>query len=110
MKHSPRFVGILQALGIALYVSLFASVITLSESSTWLQGFEPPMPFGPILFLLAFIISATVYSLLMFGYPFYLFMHEKKREAICTVLWTVCFLTLILALISAYVFLYIRPL
>jgi len=109
VKYQPYSIGFIQALGIALYVSLFASLITLAENSEWLHGFEPSMPFGPILFLLALIISATICSLLMFGHPFYLFMHEWKREAVQTVLWTVGFLVVILALIATGVLLFVRP-
>lgn len=100
MKYSPRSIGSLQALGIALYVGLFASVITLTENSEWLHGFEPPMPFGPILFLLAFIISASICGGAMFGYPLCLFLHEKKREAVHTVLWSIGWLIVIFVLVA----------
>jgi hypothetical protein len=92
---TPRAVGFLQAVGIALYVSGFASIIAFVEQSAFFKDFDPSFPLGPIMFLLAFIISATTCSLLMFGYPFYLFMHEKKKEALHIVLWSVGWLALI---------------
>ena len=100
MRYHPRVISLFQALGIAAYVTLFATLITVAEQSAFFETFEPPMPFAPILFLLTFIISATICSLLMFGYPFYLFMHEQKREAITTVLWSVGWLILILLLVA----------
>jgi|GEM_PF-919422 hypothetical protein len=89
---SPKIVGLMQALGIALYVSAFASVPTFAERFALLRDFDPGLPFGPILFLLAFIISATICSSLMFGYPLFLLVRGEREKAFRIVLWSIAWL------------------
>lgn len=95
MKYTPRTIGFLQAAGLSLYVGLFGFMA--SSFTNWLRmnDIEPRPTVGITVFLLAFIISATICSLLMFGYPTMLFSDSRKSEAAQTIFWCVGWLILI---------------
>jgi len=76
--NNPFKIGLFQALGLTLYVSLFASVVrTLGETNI-----NPDPIFVIIAFLLAFIISATICTSIALVYPLDLFFSDRKKEAL----------------------------
>lgn len=87
-KMSPKTIGLLQAFGLALYVTIFAFAV--QSFQMWLKGFGVQInpALSIIMFLLAFIISALACSAIAFGYPITLFFDSKKQEAMRVVLWT----------------------
>ncbi len=97
MKLTPFKAGLLEAVGLAIYVAAF------SATAHWAQRYLAdsqirPSPWGPMaLFLLAFVISALVCSIIALGYPTLLFLEGKKREAIRVVLWCAASLMAIFA-------------
>jgi hypothetical protein len=100
MKNISAKTGFLQALGIALYVGGFA--FSVQNISAWAKATSlttNPM-FGMMIFLLVFIISATICASLMFGHPISLFMKGEKKKAIHTVFWTVGWLVVFLGVLG----------
>ena len=93
MKYTPLTVGFLQAAGLACYVSLFALIVEWAR----VQDMHPEPPLGIILFLLAFVISASVCASLMFAYPASLFFANKRGEALRTIFWSLVWLVLFFA-------------
>ncbi len=100
MKNSPKIIGLIQALGLMLYVSLF--VLGSRAVIGWLKlrfdvpGSESAIPM--IAFLLAFVTSALICGTIVFGYPAYLFFQGKKEIAIPIVLWNTLWLIVVFAL------------
>lgn len=94
-KLTPSTVGFFEALGVAVYCALIVGIIT---------GFEktgaPPGFFGPLLMLVLLVFSAAVTGSLVFGYPAYLALHKKFKEAISVLAYAVLyFLGIILILL-----------
>lgn len=72
------FAGFLHALGIAVYVSLVVLVIQNGDKIFGqMNNF-----WGPVAFLLLFILSAAVTGALALGQPIILFLENKKTEAV----------------------------
>ena len=92
----------LHALGIAIYVSLVA---TLMQNGDRLFG-EMNNVVGPIAFLMLFTLSAAIVGSLGLGKPILLFLDGKKKEAVSfflsTVGWLLLF-TIIALVIAAFV-------
>ena len=97
MRHTPRTVGFLQAVGVACYVSFFAVAVRTIGQWSEVHKIQPAPVFGIILFLLAFIISGTICVSLMFGYPGYLFLKNDKSNAVKTVFWSLAWLVALFA-------------
>ena len=94
--------GFLQALGVAGYCSLVGLIL-------WQGGNIFPKVnayFGPVMFLLLFSTSALVCGLLVFYKPYKLFLADKKKEAIDTVLstaaWLFAFLSIFFVLMITF--------
>lgn len=91
--------GLLQALGVFVYILLFAfGVQTIADS-----GFELSPPMGMVLGLLAFSTSALVCGLIVFLYPCQLFFGEHKKLAASIVIWTAVWLGVLFAVFALYV-------
>jgi hypothetical protein len=83
--------GFLQALSIAVYISLVGLFMSSIEGAM----IEPHNFFGPAAFLLLFSSSALICGLLVFYNPYKLFFLEnKKKEAIDLVVFTTAWLFL----------------
>lgn len=54
---------------------------------------------GPVAFLLLFVLSATVVGLLVLGRPAYLYFNGAKREGVKLLLYTLSFLFLIILIV-----------
>jgi hypothetical protein len=71
-------IGLLNALGVLIYISLVAILIDNGE-----KIFGQVNDYvGPIAFLLLFTISAAAVGGLVLGQPIILYFEEKKKEAI----------------------------
>lgn len=93
MKHKPWKIGAVEAAGVALYIAAFTF---LAEKFRLFAGGPDPAPMVAMaIFLLAFSTSALICSLIIFCYPFSLFMEGKKREAAGVVVWSAVFLAAI---------------
>ncbi len=88
-KMSLGFIAFLQALSIAVYCGLIGSIFI--NGPRW---FVPTPTFlGPTLFLMLFVISAIVCSLLFGGYAFILFWeHKNTKSALKLVAYTTAWL------------------
>lgn len=102
-KRSNCFIAFLQATGVATYIGLISLIFIQGEN---LFG-NTPNYFGPLLFLLLFVFSALITSLMVFYYPAILFWEKKKvkkslKIVLYTALWLLGYflttLTLIIAL------------
>ncbi|MCR4330457.1 MAG: hypothetical protein NUV49_01090 [Patescibacteria group bacterium] len=98
-KENKKIIQIsfLSSLGVLLYVTIVVSVMQNIEK----LGNVPGSHWGPVIFLMLFVFSALVTSLLVFGYPVWLYMENRKKDAVtlllCNVGWL--FVMLILAFI-----------
>jgi len=89
MKNSKLILyGFLHSLGVVIYV--FWVVIIMNQGET-LFGKMNDL-WGPIAFLLLFILSAAIVGLLVFGRPVYMFLNGQKTESVKLTLYTVGFL------------------
>ncbi|HBC72506.1 hypothetical protein A2379_05220 [Candidatus Amesbacteria bacterium RIFOXYB1_FULL_47_13] len=102
-KLSLEFIAFLQALGLLIYCGFIGNLMI--RANAW---FSPPPNFlGPTLFLLLFIASAVICSLIFLGYPFLLFWeHKNTKKAIKLILittaWTLFFFLWVIAAIIAF--------
>lgn len=101
-KLSLGFIAFLQALGIAVYCGLIGSIFINGARLS-----EPTPNFlGPTLFLMLFVISAIVCSLIFGGYAFILFWEQKNTKLALkliafTTAWLVAFAFVVLSLLLA---------
>lgn len=95
MQKSPKFIGLLQALGLLSYISLFA--FTVRTLSTFVHPFfDEQNSVLPIMIpLLTFVTSALICSTIAFAYPVRLFIQDKKDAALRVILWTTLWLLVI---------------
>ncbi len=56
---------------------------------------------GPVAFLLLFVLSATIVGLLVLGRPGYLYFNGFKKEGILLLLYTIVFLLVATVLVFA---------
>jgi Na+-driven multidrug efflux pump len=99
MKYPSQTAGLFQAAGLTVYVAVFAFMARCFVAWSAAYNFEPEPPLGIVIFLLAFIISATICASIMFGYPASLFFANKKKEAVHVVLWSIGWLSLFLSIL-----------
>lgn len=98
-KH-PVFIGLIQALGIAIYCGIIAGFFQLANE--FLNG-KPGMV-GSVLMLTLLVFSAAITGLIVFGYPTYLAINKEIKKALQTLLYTLLFaLVIILAIIFTIV-------
>jgi hypothetical protein len=84
--YSPFFKrSILNTLGVVTYVALVA--LFMNNANAWL-GKEDTILTG-IVFLLLLSVSAATVGSLVFGYPIFLFLDGKKREALQAIIMTI---------------------
>lgn len=95
-KKAPMSaVGFYQALGAAVYISLVATFMRYIGDG----GQEPSGMLGMMLALLLLVFSAAVCGSIIFGFPVYLLMHNRIKEALAVLGYTfVYFLFLIIIL------------
>ncbi len=84
--------SLLSTLGVASYTS---AVAWLMFNGNAIFGKEDSSFLMPMLFLLLFIISATITGFLVLGRPIYLYFNGQKMEAVKTLGLTLLFLVLV---------------
>lgn len=97
---SLPFLGFLQSTGLLIYVSL-VSLFMLNANHIFGSVTEF---FGPIAFLLLFIISAIISGLLVLGRAGFLFWEKRYKESFTLLGWTLAWA--IFYLILVFIFLY----
>lgn len=98
MKTNPKMIALAQALGLALYVVVIATLINTVTSALHPVNTNPVM--GITLFLMLFVLSAFVSGSIVLGYPGWLFFSGKKELALHILGWTIVWLILIILLIG----------
>ncbi len=101
MKHAPRTIGFLQAVGIAAYIALFASLAYRVRLLVETGAIHVHPIAGVMLFLLAFVISALVAGSIALAYPATLFFNGRRAEALKTVFWSAAWLVVMFAVAAA---------
>src|SRR4051812_9391731 len=88
--YLPWKTGLWQALGLAIYVSLFASIVQYFGGTNLITS-----PFESVItFLLAFLISAATCISIALIVPFKLFFEGKKKESLYVILWNIAWLAI----------------
>jgi len=101
MRNKNITYSLANALGMVLYIS---GVVWMMNNGDKLFG-NPKDVGGPIALLMLFVLSATVTSSLMFGYPIYQFLEGKKIEAFKSFGWNLGFLAIFTVLAFAFIML-----
>lgn len=77
--------GILNALGVSVYIALIATFIQYGEK---MFG-DINQFFAPIAFLLLFVISASITGGLVLGKPILMYLDGQKKDAVQLFLYTI---------------------
>jgi hypothetical protein len=99
MKFRPITVGFLQATGLALYASLFVSIVSFLGKWEHTMDGNPFFQIGVILIL--FMTSALTCGAIALLYPIITLLDGRRKEAIFMVLYTILFLGIIFAILVA---------
>jgi hypothetical protein len=91
----------LHALGVLVYAAL---VVLLMNNIDRLFDGRPTPFWGPLAFLMLFVLSAAIVGLLVFAKPVMMYHEGAKKEGITFLIYTVSWLALIAVLIIAIVF------
>ncbi len=86
---------LLHALGVMAYTALASTILTNGGA---LFGDKPNI-WGPITFLMFFVLSATITGLLVLGKPVTLFLEGQKKEAVTFLSATIAWLAIIISII-----------
>jgi len=95
MKLKPYLAGLLQSLGVTVYCLLVAVFFRTMEK----LSITPIAPVGTALMLLLLVFSAAVTGLLVFGYPCYLAINNKIKDALTLLAFTLLYCLLIFVVI-----------
>lgn len=96
----------LSALGVIVYIAIFAFVI--SHAQQWF-GNTPDSWVNPVLFLTTFIVSACITGSLVLLKPLLLYLDGQKKDAVQLFGLTVACLALFALLLGVYVIMQSRP-
>lgn len=98
-KYPYWLIALLQAVAVLVYVALVAWVMTSLGKS-----FTPPAYAGVVMMLTLLVFSAAMTGSLVFGYPVYLAMNKRTKEAVkvlgLTLLYILGLLVIIFALVA----------
>ena len=101
-KCNPAIIGLIQAIGVVMYCVFIALIIGfLSRNFP-----QPPSIWGPAIMLTLLVFSAAVTGSIVFGYPAYLFLKEKKIKIALQILaYTLiyCLLFILAAFIAVFI-------
>jgi hypothetical protein len=93
-------VALLQALGVGIYVGLISLLLNYLE-----RTFQTASGLlVPTFFLLLLVFSAAVCGSLIFGYPAYLAMNNKIKDALLDLLYTLLYCLGLIAVILMLLF------
>lgn len=76
--HNPILVGVANAVGTLVYITLIALALSHGQN---IFG-KGPNILGGVAFLLLFVLSAIIVSLLVLGRPVYLLVNNAKEAAV----------------------------
>ena len=85
-SQDPSLVGLLQAIGVTLYSVLIGGFFYFMEQVSADPGF-----LGIVLMLLLLVFSAAVTGSMVFGYPAYLALNKKIKEALKVLSYTLLY-------------------
>ena len=88
-KSKIVLMGLVDAVGTVVYTGLVAFLMQNGD-----ELFGKSQFFGPIAFLLLFMLSALITSSLVLGRPIFMFLDGKKQEAAALLIYTIVFLAL----------------
>ena len=94
-KSSLPFIGLIQALGTAIYCSIIGWFF-------WYMGTVAPNNpgfLGMTLMLILLVFSAAVTGSIVFAYPVYLAMHKKVKDALYLLGYTFIYFVIIIAIV-----------
>ena len=89
--------SILSALGVFVYVAIVAWIINNGERIFGQAGEY----WGPVAFLLLFVLSATITGLLVLGRPVMMYAAGMKAEAVRLLVYTIIWLIVIVVIVFA---------
>lgn len=95
---NPAFVGLLQALGVTSYSVLIGIFFYFMEMVSAKPGF-----IGIVLMLIIFVFSAAVTGSMVFGYPAYLALNRRIKEALNVLAYTLLYSLVIILVITIVV-------
>jgi hypothetical protein len=98
MNNKTVLHSFLSALGVFIYVSVVAWIMTNGER----LFVDAPEFWMPVVMLLLLVLSVAVMGLLIFGRPVYLFQSGSKLEAIKLLFMTISWLTVIVIIVLAF--------
>ena len=101
-KLNPSIIGLLQAIGIAIYCALVVATINYFGKIF----FAPPGFWGSVFRLMLWVFSAAVSGSSVFGYPAYLALNKRIKRALSvlafTALYSLGIILIIVILITAF--------
>ena len=98
MKKLNLFLtSLLQALGVFAYVALISGVFS---AGSHFQG-KLDQFWGPVLFLLLFVLSAAITGSLVFGRSVLMYLNDAKKEAVKLTLFTMGWLAVMAVILLA---------
>lgn len=86
-KLNPSTIGLLQALGVVAYCTLVVGVLNLFGRIF----FAPVGFFGSVFMLILLVFSAAVSGSIVFGYPAYLALNKRIKEALSILVFTLLY-------------------
>jgi hypothetical protein len=86
-------------------VGVVANVMLIGWVMTNMERIAGPMEefWGPVAFLLLFVLSAAIVGALVLGKPALLYLDGEKKEALRTFFYTLGFLLLAVAIVVVYI-------
>ena len=87
--QKPIFLSLLHTLAVIGYIILVVFIIN-SMSGTFEE--ESSDFLTPVLFLMLFVVSATITGSLILGRPIYLYLNDQKKEGILFLIYTIAWL------------------
>lgn len=106
MRYSPKSVGFLQAIGVSVYIGLFAFIAFRVQHWTQTHPFLIHPIAGITLFLLAFVISAVICGSIVLIYPITLFFGGQKVDSLKVLFWNAVGLITIFILVAVISFVF----
>ena len=86
-KLSLVWQSAINSLGVVVYVAVVSWLMINGDKI--FGSMQGNNLFGPMLFLMLFVVSATIVGLLVLGRPAYLFLNGDKKQAVTLLLYTV---------------------
>lgn len=95
MKKSLWLIGLIQALGVAVYCALVAGFVDLMSRTEIMM----PRFWGTAFMLVLLVFSAAATGLIVFGYPVLLFLKSRVKEGLVLLGYTLLFCLVVLMFI-----------